>query len=71
VPPGAARLETDGGQHENVWVPGSHCGLGFNPAVMWVLADRLSQPEDAWKPFRPRGVVGTMYERAAGLMQPA
>jgi pimeloyl-ACP methyl ester carboxylesterase len=32
-------------QHENVWVPGSHIGLGFNAAVMWILADRLAQAE--------------------------
>ena len=69
VPPDSAQLDTGNGHHENVWVPGSHCGLAFNPAVMWIVADRLSQKEGAWKPFHPSGVVGSLYEHAAGLMQ--
>jgi hypothetical protein len=71
VPPSAAQLDTTNGHHENVWVPGSHCGLGFNAAVMWILANRLSQPEDAWRPFEPRGVVGSVYERLACVLRPA
>ncbi len=36
---------------ENVRVYGSHCGLGFNPKVHWIIADRLAQPEDDWQRF--------------------
>jgi pimeloyl-ACP methyl ester carboxylesterase len=36
---------------ENVRVPGSHCGLGHNPLAVYVIADRLAQPEDRWKRF--------------------
>ena len=64
VPPDAARID-EAGPHENIWVPGSHLGLGFNAAVMWVLADRLAQPEGAWQSFAPEGVLGALYERAA------
>ena len=32
---------------------GSHCGLGYNPAAVFAIADRLAQPEGAWQPFRP------------------
>jgi len=71
VPPNSAQLDTSVGQHENIWVPGSHIGLGFNAAVMWVLADRLAQPEGAWEPFKPHGVAGSLYERMASLMQAA
>jgi pimeloyl-ACP methyl ester carboxylesterase len=71
VPPEAARIETTEGQHENIWVPGSHIGLGFNPAVMWILGDRLAQPEGAWKPFEPSGLAGAVYERCAGVLGPA
>ena len=39
-------------QSENVQVLGSHTGLGFNPAALFLLADRLAQPEGAWRPFR-------------------
>ena len=36
---------------DNVRVPGSHCGLGHNPLVVAVVADRLALPEDQWRPF--------------------
>lgn len=38
---------------ENLRVRGSHSGLGFNPAVVYLIADRLSQEEDTWEPFQP------------------
>lgn len=25
--------------------------MGVNPLVLWAIADRLAQPEGAWKPF--------------------
>ncbi len=51
VPPAQATLEGDPESHENVCVASSHIGLGFNRRVLWVVADRLSQPEDAWQPY--------------------
>ena len=36
---------------DNVEVPGSHCGLGHNPVAVWVIADRLAQPQNDWRPF--------------------
>jgi hypothetical protein len=68
VPPTAARIDTEDGQHENIWVPGSHLGLGFNAAVMWILADRLAQAEGDWQPFRIDGRLGSLYEQCAGLL---
>jgi pimeloyl-ACP methyl ester carboxylesterase len=71
VPPEAARIDdTDDDQHENIWVPGSHVGLGFNACVMWVLANRLAQPEGHWKPFEPEGAVGNAYRRLAAWFGP-
>ncbi len=35
---------------ENIEVDGSHCGLGWNPTVLSIIADRLRQPEGAWQP---------------------
>jgi pimeloyl-ACP methyl ester carboxylesterase len=67
VPPQSARIETKDGEHENIWVPGSHLGLGFNAAVMYILADRLAQPEGAWQPFHVDGRLGSLYERCASL----
>jgi pimeloyl-ACP methyl ester carboxylesterase len=47
-------LEVEGPQSESVQVPGSHLGLGFNPLVLYVIADRLAQPSGSWQPlFRP------------------
>ena len=58
-------LDRPGPTSENVEVLGSHCGLGFNPAVVHVVADRLSQPPDSWSPFRaPRWLRG-LYPRPA------
>lgn len=36
---------------ENIEVKGSHLGMGFNSMIYAVLADRLSQDLDNWKPF--------------------
>lgn len=36
---------------ENVGVMASHLGMGFNPAILYLIADRLRQPEDGWQPF--------------------
>lgn len=50
------------GKHrENIEVVGSHLGLGHHPAVLHLLADRLAQPEHAWKPFVPSRLVGCAY----------
>ena len=54
-------VEEGGPQAENVEVPGSHIGLGFNPLVLRVLVDRLAQPEDAWKPFERSGIRRLLY----------
>lgn len=36
---------------DNIEVYSSHVGLPTNAPVMYLLADRLSQPEDDWRPF--------------------
>jgi len=45
-------LEQAGPERENVEVSSSHTGMGFHPRVLEVLADRLAQPEGAWRPYR-------------------
>lgn len=40
---------------ENVAVSGSHVGMLHNPAVLYVVADRLAQPAGVHKPFDPEG----------------
>jgi pimeloyl-ACP methyl ester carboxylesterase len=48
-----ASLVRNGELRENVEVRGSHLGLGHNPAVAVVVADRLAQTPETWQPFRP------------------
>ena len=48
---------------ENIEVKASHCGLGHHPAVVYAVADRLSQPEGGWKPFDRSGVKAVIYPR--------
>ena len=61
VPPQEATIEGDPTRHENIRVWGSHVGLGFNPLVLQIVADRLAQPEGRWKPFEPSGVLGMVH----------
>jgi pimeloyl-ACP methyl ester carboxylesterase len=61
VPPQEATVDGDPAFHENIRVPGSHLGMGFNPLVLWIVADRLAQPEGAWRPFAPSGLLGRIY----------
>jgi len=39
--------------HQNIQVRGSHLGLGFNPSVLKIIADRLKYKEANWVPFEP------------------
>ena len=61
VPPQEATVDGPAGRCENIRVSGSHTGLGFNPMVLSIVADRLAQPEDAWQPFNPAGWPGAVY----------
>jgi hypothetical protein len=40
-------------RRDNIEVRDSHVGLGHNPAVLLVIADRLAQPDGHGQPFRP------------------
>ncbi|MDB5896653.1 MAG: hypothetical protein JWP22_2003 [Ramlibacter sp.] len=37
---------------ENIAVQASHMGMPTHPEVLRIVADRLAQPEGAWRPFR-------------------
>lgn len=58
-----ACIEVAGDGHENVAVYSSHLGLGYNPAVMWVVADRLARAEGDLAPFKPPSVVRLLFPR--------
>lgn len=46
---------------QNIEVAGSHCGLGYNPLALHVIADRLALPEDEWRPFEAFGPLSALY----------
>lgn len=46
-------LEEEGPQRQNVEIFSSHVGMAHHPAALLVIADRLAQPEDRWKPYVP------------------
>ena len=50
---------------ENIEVDGSHCGLGWNPKVLAVIADRLRQPEGAWRPYGDAARTAAVEIRAS------
>lgn len=56
-----ASLETPSPTAENIAVHGSHLGLGHHPAVMWAVADRLSQPPGTWAPFVAPRALRRLY----------
>jgi pimeloyl-ACP methyl ester carboxylesterase len=54
-------IEDEGPRSESVEVRSSHCGLGHHPAALYVIADRLAQPEEAWTPFARSGLRSLFY----------
>lgn len=51
-------------QSENIEVLGSHCGLGHNPTVLWIVADRLAQATGVWRPYAPRSSARVLGQPA-------
>jgi hypothetical protein len=58
-------VEYEGAEAESVEVVGSHSGMAFNPMVLNVIADRLSQPVGGWQPFERRGCRAILYPEPA------
>lgn len=56
--------EAEAPGRESIEVYGSHCGLGVNPSVIYVVSDRLAQAENAWAPFAPRGWASWAFPAA-------
>ena len=43
--------------HQNIQVRGSHLGLGVNPSVFDIIADRLLYDEENWEHFDPKSAI--------------
>jgi hypothetical protein len=60
-----ACVEPETALHQNVEVRCSHVGFGVDPATLWLIADRLAQPEARQVPFRPPLPLRHLYARSA------
>jgi pimeloyl-ACP methyl ester carboxylesterase len=58
-------IEAEGPFRENIEVRGSHSGLAYNPATLIAILDRLAQPENDWRPFRPPPGTRTLFPQPA------
>ena len=47
---------------ENIHVHSSHVGFTVNPLALYAIADRLAQPQGAWKPFARQGFREFIYQ---------
>ena len=54
-------LEREAPLRENISVPCSHTGFGFNPLVRYIIAERLAQPAGQWRPFEIAGLRKFVY----------
>jgi pimeloyl-ACP methyl ester carboxylesterase len=52
-------------QTENIEVVSSHIGMAVHPAVLFAVAERLAQPEGAWRPFERRGWRAAVFPKPA------
>ncbi|MEJ5991156.1 alpha/beta hydrolase [Ramlibacter sp. PS3R-8] len=65
-------LEQRGPQAENIAVDASHLGMTTHPEVLRIVADRLAQPEGAWRPYRrKRAVVSAATAPSRSRKSPA
>jgi len=52
-----------GSKVENIGISTSHIGMGFNPIVLYLVADRLRQPKEDWMPFEISGIRNIFYHQ--------
>ena len=51
-------------QTQSIRVRGSHCGMTLNPAIWFLIAERLATPAGQWQPFERRSWRHLFYPRA-------
>lgn len=61
--------------YESIELSATHLGMGANPAVLWLIADRLAQAEGQWQRFDRNGWRGVFFRdpherRLADLIAP-
>ena len=50
---------------QNIEVLATHIGIGHNPAVLTVVADRLAQPAGLWRPYSPNRTTARFVRASA------
>lgn len=64
VPWQSSLVDQSASRHENVEVRAAHLTLGFDPAVLYLINDRVSQDPGDWQPFeRPTLLRGAFPQR--------
>lgn len=62
VVPWAYCMEKEEGPiHQNIQVRGSHLGLGVNPSVLHIIADRLLYASEDWQHFKAGSVLEDLF----------
>ena len=54
-------IEPETELHSNVEVRCSHLGFGFDPATLWLIADRLALPAGRQRQFQPPALLRPLY----------
>ena len=54
----SCRHPNPGSQVQDIEIHGSHIGMGWNPSVLRVVADRLAQRPGDWQPYTPDSITG-------------
>jgi len=47
--------------HQNIQVRGSHLGLGVNPSVLHIIADRLLYSSEDWQHFKVSSLLEDLF----------
>ncbi len=63
VPWRSSRIDETARRHENVEVRSTHLTLGFDPAVLYLINDRISQVPSDWQPFVAPALLRTAFPR--------
>lgn len=62
------RKQAASSQMENVEVLSSHLGMAANPAVFYLIADRLAQKQGEWKQFQPGRWMSAFFPKPEPLI---
>lgn len=60
-------LEDEDEWHQNIQVRGSHLGLGVNPLVLQIIADRLMYNKSNWEYFETGNFLENLFVKAEAI----